>query len=126
MLYQIRLIREKKIIALVNDQMISIGDIPDNFEINPKQRLQVDSFRQKEPIINKMAVKETLENLTFPLHFIDYESYSSAVPKVDKLKPHNHFVSHPFRKRRIKSFRMVRGQNGTPAGDARENEKFHR
>ncbi len=91
-IYQIRSIREKKVIALVNDQMISIGDVPDNFEINPKQRLQVDSFRQKEPIINKMAVKETLENLTFPLHFIDYESYSSAVPKVDKLKPHNHFV----------------------------------
>ena len=91
-IYQIRLIREKKVIALVNDQITSIEDIPDNFEINPKQRLQVDSFRQKEPIINKVAVKGTLENLTFPLHFIDYETYASAVPKVDKLKPHNHFV----------------------------------
>ncbi len=38
------------------------------------------------------AIKESLSILEFPLHFIDYETYASAVPKIDGVGPHQHVV----------------------------------
>ena len=61
-------------------------------ELNIKQQIQVESLRQEHAIIDNKRVKQTLENLKFPLHFIDYETYASAVPKIDELGPHKHLV----------------------------------
>ena len=86
------LISEKKINHLIDNNYTSILDIPYDFELNIKQQIQVESLRQEHAIIDNKRVKQTLENLKFPLHFIDYETYASAVPKIDELGPHKHLV----------------------------------
>ena len=37
-------------------------------------------------------MKTTLSKLKYPLHFVDYETYASAIPKVDGMSPHKHLV----------------------------------
>ena len=89
-IYEIGNIRANKIQDLYNDGVLSIGEIPSNFKLNAKQELQIESFRQSKPIIEQTRIDKILSSLEFPLHFIDYETYASAVPKIDGVKPHQH------------------------------------
>ena len=38
------------------------------------------------------SIKRELDKLKFPLHFIDYETYASAIPRLDGLSPHKHLT----------------------------------
>lgn len=89
-IYEIGNIRAKKVDLLVNNNQTSILDIPLEFELNINQQIQVESVRQEQPIINVPNIKRDLHGLKFPLHFIDYETYASAIPKLDGMSPHKH------------------------------------
>ena len=91
-IYEIGRISAKKVMELVEQDNMAILDIPVGFDLNTKQQLQVESVRQEKPIINKDAITSTLSNLQYPLHFVDYETYASAVPKIDGMCPHKHLV----------------------------------
>lgn len=91
-IYEIGRISAKKIGLLVDNNQVSILDIPLDFELSTKQQSQVESVRQEEVIINKPAIERTLSNLKFPLHFIDYETFPTAIPLLDNMSPHNHLV----------------------------------
>ncbi|MBR9846276.1 MAG: DUF2779 domain-containing protein [Algicola sp.] len=91
-IYEINRISAKKIEQLRDLGILQIKDIPDNFKLNKKQRLQVLSNRRKETIINTDEIHQTLNKLKFPLHFIDYETYPTAVPKLDRMSPHEHLA----------------------------------
>ena len=90
--YEIGRISEKKVIQLVEEGNTSILDIPLDFELNSKQQTQVESIRKQQPVINRNAIASTLSKLEYPLYFVDYETYASAIPKVDGLSPHKHLV----------------------------------
>lgn len=89
-IYQIGRISAKKVIELLDQDALAIADIPNDYMLNDKQQLQVESVRQSKPIINHKAITQKLDSLTFPLHFIDYETYASAIPRIDGVKPHQH------------------------------------
>ena len=91
-IYEIERISSSKIAQLVDNNQLSILDIPLNFTLNPKQKAQVESVRQMVSLINQAQIHEVLSDLKFPLHFIDYETYASAIPKADGLSPHKHLV----------------------------------
>jgi len=91
-IYEIGRISAKKVIELVEHNHTAIIDIPLDFDLNIKQQIQVKSVKEEAPIINKPVIENTLSNLKYPLHFVDYETYASAVPKVDGMSPHKHLV----------------------------------
>lgn len=89
-IYEIGNIRANKIQDLYNQGILSIREIPHNFKLNSKQELQIESLRKNKPIVEKARIDKILSSLEFPLHFIDYETYASAVPKIDGVRPHQH------------------------------------
>jgi Domain of unknown function(DUF2779) len=91
-IYEIGNIRAKKVGLLVDNDQLGIIDIPLDFELNINQQAQVESVRQEQPLINIPNIKRDLDNLIFPLHFIDYETYASAIPKLDRMSPHKHLT----------------------------------
>lgn len=91
-IYEIERISSSKISQLVDSNQLSILDISLNFVLNPKQKAQVESVRQMEALVNSHNIHGVLSNLKFPLHFIDYETYASAIPKADGISPHKHLV----------------------------------
>tara|TARA_S200000501_G_scaffold376506_2_gene431654 strand:- start:429 stop:1907 length:1479 start_codon:yes stop_codon:yes gene_type:complete len=93
-IYEINRISKKKIIELLKINQYKIEDVDTNNEVNFSefQLNQIDSVKNKSPLIDKENIKKTLKDLEFPLHFIDYETYPSAVPKIDKLGPHKQHV----------------------------------
>ncbi|AWX43615.1 hypothetical protein HME9304_00606 [Flagellimonas maritima] len=92
-IYELKRLSEKKINELVDRGNFGLIDIPKDFELSAGQQLQYDSFVQNAPIIDKKSIQKTLDDLSYPLHFFDYEAYGSAVPKLDGLKP---FEQVPF------------------------------
>lgn len=65
-----------------------IADIPDDFNLNEKQRSQVATTKNDEIFVNSQRIKEFLSRLEFPLYFLDYETLSSVVPYFDGLGPY--------------------------------------
>lgn len=70
-----------------------LEDIPDSFNLTHKQRLQLQSARQGKPVINFEGVKNKLAGLQYPLYFLDYETYSEAIPMYDGYKPYQQAVT---------------------------------
>lgn len=91
-IYEIGRISAKKVGLLADNEQLAIIDIPLDFELNINQQTQVESVRKEAPIINKSNIKRALDKLKFPLHFIDYETYASAIPRLDCLSPHKHLT----------------------------------
>ena len=76
---------------LVSRGIFSLGDIPDDFDLTEPQSLVVQSALSGKPQINAEAIGAFLSELVFPLHFLDYETFASAVPLVAGARPHRHF-----------------------------------
>ncbi len=91
-IYEIARISAKKIQQLVAQQYLGILDIPLNFKLSTMQQVQVESVRKEKVLINKSSIKSTLNKLQYPLHFIDYETFPAAIPKLDHMGPHQHLV----------------------------------
>tara|TARA_R110002074_G_scaffold149035_4_gene301239 strand:- start:63964 stop:65430 length:1467 start_codon:yes stop_codon:yes gene_type:complete len=91
-IYEIARISAKKIGQLVDNNHLSILDIPLGFELSTNQQTQVESVKQEQVVINKSSIAKTLSKLTFPLHFVDYETFPTAIPRLDMMSPHNHLV----------------------------------
>ncbi len=82
----------KKLKALVDDGIVDITKIPENFELTDIQQQKVDLQKDEQPIINREAVDEALSGLVYPIYFFDYETYPSPIPPLDAYKPNQHFV----------------------------------
>ncbi len=91
-IYEIGRISAKKVGLLADNEQYAITDIPKDFELNVNQQTQVESVIQEQPILNISNIKRELDKLKFPLHFIDYETYAGAIPRLDGLSPHKHLT----------------------------------
>lgn len=89
-IYEVKRISAKKVESLVVFNQFGILDIPYGFELNLSQQLQIESLRQEKPIINRNNIQREFEKLKYPLHFVDYETYASAIPRIDGVRPHQH------------------------------------
>ncbi|REE80685.1 uncharacterized protein DUF2779 [Lutibacter oceani] len=89
-IFEIGRISTKKLVELIDLDVLAITDIPSDYKLNEKQQLQVESVRQNQPVIDHKEIENKLSALKFPLHFIDYETYASAVPRINGVRPHQH------------------------------------
>ena len=78
---------------LYKKDLISIQDVGQNFDLKNRQKDFFDSYVRKKPIINKKAITEELDNLKYPLYFLDFETFAPAVPQFDGLHP---YEQYPF------------------------------
>lgn len=77
-----------KAVELFERGILSIKDIPKNYELTDKQELQRECARTGKPYIHKEAIKHFLNSLKYPLYFLDFETFSTAIPLYDKTKPY--------------------------------------
>jgi len=71
------------------DNIISFEDLNTCGKLNPKQYRQVEyELFDYAPHIEKQCIKDFLDTLTYPLYFLDFESYQPPVPLFDNTKPY--------------------------------------
>ncbi|WP_422348808.1 DUF2779 domain-containing protein [Flagellimonas sp.] len=88
--HEIKRITESKLNGFLDANQYGISEIQEDASLNESQSAQVISLRQGKPMVDWNSIKDQLDALVFPLHFIDYETFASAVPQMDGLRPHEH------------------------------------
>lgn len=76
---------------LVANNIFDLLDIPDDYPLTAKQAVVLQAAKSGAPIVNTEGIRAFLAGLSFPLYFLDYETYASAVPLIDRTRPHRHF-----------------------------------
>ncbi len=89
---------------LLNEGILKIDDVPEDDRLKPKKTKtgeepskpkklnQVRVYKTKEPIIDIASIKSELDSLKYPLYFLDYETYPTAIPPFNGYRPYQHIV----------------------------------
>lgn len=85
-------INKNKLQILVDDNCLDIKDIPEGFKLSDNQQIQVDAARLQKIIFDAEMIRDFLSELTYPLYFIDYESYLPAIPWFNRYSPYQNIV----------------------------------
>ena len=81
----------KKILAdWINRNIYSIDDIDNPEVLKGYKHLQYIAHIEGQAIVNSQEILNILKDLEFPIHFLDYEAYSSAIPEFDGFTPWQH------------------------------------
>ena len=100
--------------------IIDFKDIPKNASLNERQWQQVNCELNHETIINKEAIKEFIDDLEYPLHYLDFETMMPAVPLFDNSRPYQQI---PFQyslhlkrtaKNELEHYEFLAKANGDP------------
>ena len=78
----------KKGIELYEKGILSIKDIPTGFNLSANQHIQKKCAETGKPYIDTKKIKSFISDLEFPLYFLDFETYSIAVPLHDGMSPY--------------------------------------
>jgi len=82
-----------KLIGELEDADIKlIVDIPESIKLQQHQKDQVNVTQLDHPIIDKDALGEFLDEVTFPIYFLDYESINRILPPFDNTWPYQQVV----------------------------------
>lgn len=77
----------KKALDLIEQGILHLKDIPKDYDLKPKQVIQVEAAKSGNPIINKEEIKRFLKDITYPIHCLDFETIGPAVPIFDNTSP---------------------------------------
>ena len=73
--------------------MITFSELSEGKALSAGQMIQVEyELFDKPPYIDKKAISEFLDGLSFPIYFLDFESYQPAIPLYDHSKPFEQIV----------------------------------
>lgn len=73
---------------LLERGILAIKDIPDDFKLNDKQEIQRKCEKTGKPYIHKEGITHFLKTLHYPLYFMDFETFSTAIPLYDRTRPY--------------------------------------
>ncbi|MFC1952343.1 DUF2779 domain-containing protein [Chloroflexota bacterium] len=79
----------EKSFAMYGSGIVSIEEIPDDYKLNDKQRIQQACIVSGEPHIDKEAISDFLSSLEYPLYYLDFETIGPAIPLFDGVRPYN-------------------------------------
>ena len=82
-------IGKKKIEQLAAAGITSIKKIPTKFPLTERQRRAADCVKSGEPFISP-KLKNELDDLKYPLCFMDFETLYPALPRFAKMAPYDH------------------------------------
>ena len=93
--FNIKRLSDQRKYDLYYDNIISYEDIilrkP---RLSKNQLLQVEAaYYNHPPQIDKKKIRECIDEFTYPLYFLDFETYQPAIPKFDGMSP---YMQTPF------------------------------
>jgi len=78
-----------KFIELVDSNILDIQDVdPDFFKPDSNYALQVNIAQSGREHVDIESISEFLKTIQYPIAFLDYETYPSALPRFDGYRPY--------------------------------------
>ena len=78
----------KKRFELYESGIVHMKDLPAEFVLNGKQQIQVDCVASGEPHVNKEGIKTFLDSLKYPVYYLDFETFGTAIPLFEGTRPY--------------------------------------
>jgi hypothetical protein len=102
----------KKILQLLESGVFRIRDIPQSVALTGRQRVQHAAHMAGRTHVDRKRISSYIGGLTYPLHFLDFETIYPAIPLFDGTRPFQqipfqfsvHVVKAPGQKPRHHSF----------------------
>ena len=85
--FDIAFLKNEKRRQLLAEGFVAIVDVPDDFPLSKKQRIQVEAAKTGAVVIDRQAIAERIDDWEYPLHFLDYETFAYAIPQFEGIKP---------------------------------------
>lgn len=82
-----RMLKKKKV-ELYKEGQIKMTDVPESVKLNDKQKIQRRLAFDGGKHIDKLAIKNFLNKLVYPIYYLDFETINPAIPKFDGMKPY--------------------------------------
>lgn len=73
---------------LFDDDILGLTDIPEDFDLTTRQEIQVSCARKRKPRLNAKGIQKFLAGLNYPLHLLDFETISPAIPLFNGTSPY--------------------------------------
>jgi hypothetical protein len=97
---------------LIHDGHLDIRNLPSSVGLNDKQHIQVTALRSAKAHVDKGGIRDFLDQLKYPVYYLDFETFGTAIPLFDDVKPYEqipfqfslHIVEAEGRKPKHKSF----------------------
>jgi len=77
-----------KCFELYNSGIVRLNEVPDSVKLNDKQKIQRLMAGNGEKHINKKQIQFFLDDLKYPIYYLDFETINPAIPKFDGMKPY--------------------------------------
>ena len=87
-IFNISGLNSSKKFELYQSGIIKLEDVPDDFPLSDNQRLQVETELSGNEMIDQEQIKNFLNDLSYPLYFLDFETFMQAIPQWDGLRPY--------------------------------------
>ena len=91
-IYEISRLSRNKALQLEEMGVFAIRNIPTDFTLSDTQKAYVDVVKSGQPLVDRDAIREKLNDLCYPLYFLDYETCNPAIPIFEGYKPNQHIV----------------------------------
>ncbi len=112
---------------LLKRGVLKIAEIPTDYPLSPKQLIQRKMAQSSIPHVERTKIQTFLKNLEYPLHFLDFETFQTAIPIFDGTKPYEqipfqfslHIVHKAGTKPEHREF-LADGRNDPRAGFMRQ------
>jgi len=73
---------------LYAEGITTTNSIPVDFPMQDRHRIQVDASVSGHPHVDSGAVRTFLDELAYPLYFLDFETFATAIPLLDGVRPY--------------------------------------
>ncbi|OQB94236.1 MAG: hypothetical protein BWX84_00285 [Verrucomicrobia bacterium ADurb.Bin118] len=77
----------KKCWRLLHEGVVNLKDIPDDVDLTDRQTIQRKVAGTGQPHIDRKALASFLKRLKYPVSYLDFETFSTAIPLFDGLSP---------------------------------------
>ena len=79
---------KRKRVELYKEGCVKMKDIPEDVKLSDKQKIQKRLAFEGGKHVDKLAIKNFLNNLEYPIYYLDFETINPAIPKFEGMKPY--------------------------------------
>ncbi len=82
------LYRSRKSYEWFTEGIVELADIPADASLTETQGIQLEAVRSGKPHLDRNDIREFLGRLKYPLYLLDFETFSTAIPHYDGVRPY--------------------------------------
>ena len=73
---------------LYNRGILEFKDIPTDYSLSSNQKLQIEAELTGNKNIDKKEILKFIDQIKYPLYFLDFETFNPAIPPFDGIRPY--------------------------------------